>query len=135
MCKTTIESSPAILALQKKWAEAKANEAGWKDIKWECEKKILEALKAGGIELPETGSLCLEKLNITFGNTRSWDQPSLTEVAIANPHMIGSVLITEYKVALTKPKVDKLVAGGTEAGQAIAECFEDKPKKPSFSEK
>ena len=39
----------------------------------------------------------------------------------------------EYKPAITKPVIDKMVASGSEIGQQIAACFEDKPSRPSFT--
>lgn len=128
-----VTTSPAVVELQEKWKAAKEAEAQWVAYRRNLEEQILDSLKNMGIVVPVSGSIKLELTNITFSVERKFDDAMLAELAAAHPHMVGSTMRVEYKMAITKPKVDALVAGGTEIGQELSKCFEDKPRKPSFS--
>lgn len=135
MCEK-ITTTPEIVALQEQFLAAKDAKDQWAAHQLALEEKILfEMAEQKVTEFPVTGSLELEHVVLTFGVTRKWNDFQLNELAAANPHTIGSTLKCTYSLAITKPKVDALIAGGSEFAQQLAWCFDDKPKKVGFAAK
>lgn len=129
---TITTTNPAVSKMQVEWEKAKEAENQWKEYRLAIETQILETLKELSYDLPEKGKLQLEMLNIGFGLTRSWSQPSLGELIVQHPELLHSTFKTEYK-PVSNPVIDKLLRSPSAMAVDLATCFEDKPKKPAFS--
>lgn len=128
-------TNPAIVALQDAWIQAKNAEKQWNDYRLQVEIRILEEMQKAGFDLPEKGTLEIEKIIMTFGLDRVWDQLELSSVITHNPYLLQSMFRVEYKPANNR-EINTLVAANTNPlAPAIKACFRDKPRKTSFSAK
>jgi len=127
-------TTPAVVAMQMEWAKAKDAETQWKNYRLAMEAQINETLAELGYDTPVKGKMHLEKLDLTFGMTRSWSQPCLGKVIVRHPELLHSTFKTEYK-PVSNPTIDKLLASPSILAVEISKCFEDKPKKVAFSKR
>ena len=128
-----VSTNPTVIALQDEWAKAKDAETQWRNYRLKMEEQILSTMKNLGYDFPEKGTMHLEKVDLKFSLTRSWDQPCLGQVITANPSLLQTTFKVEYK-PISNPAIDKFIhESHSKSAVEIAGCFNDKPAKPSFA--
>lgn len=134
----TIESTENIASLEKQWIEAKEAESGWNKHRLLLEGRTLELVPQETFvtELPDKGTVRLDQLDITFGQTRAFNQGKLAALIADFPWLLQTLFRVEYKIN-SNPTLNKFIAEDDNegVGQRLLECFEDKPNKPSFKKR
>lgn len=131
-----VSSTENLATLEKLWAEAKKAKDGWSAHQLLLEGQVLERIpqETEVSVLPDKGKVRLDRTDITFGVTRSWNQAKLAALITDFPWMLGVLFKAEYKCT-SNPEVDKFIAVGDKGGvgERLKECFSEKDKKPGFA--
>ena len=126
-----IKTTAQIIALQQQWKDAKKVEKDWNAHRLQIENSILEALQHEGFDLPETGTVTMEELAMTFSKTRKWQQTLLGDFLSRHKEMLGQMFKWEYK-PVNNRDVNNLIATGSDLGRELLACFTDTQNKTSF---
>lgn len=134
----TVKSTDNLKALEAQWADAKDAKDGWAAHQLLLEGRVLELIPRETFVdvLPSKGKIRMDKTDVTFGTTRSWDQTKLAALIADFPWLLTSLFKIEYK-CVSNPALDKFIASNDDegVGQRLRECFEEKDRKPGFAKR